>query len=216
LTACTFWVFRSLNKQHQTGLKIPIRFDTPSGNYTQLSLLPEYIKANVTATGWVLIRYLWHISRKTVDIKLEKPLSIYYLTKDDLMPIFVENLPELKVNFLMTDTIKILYDSVVQKTVYLSLQTEKISIAEGYFLASPIQILPDSVVLEGARSVLSEIPDVLRIELPETDLNRPYHDFVPITLPDFPTIKPHTEQVQVIFSVEPVQTSTTDTLKPKN
>ncbi|MCS7004318.1 MAG: hypothetical protein NZM38_03215 [Cytophagales bacterium] len=191
-----------MNKIHQTTIKVPVHFST-SGNYTQLSVFPAYIKANVSATGWILMRYLWSLHQRILEIKIENPLQVRYLTKDDLMPIFVESLPEFKVHFLVTDTIRIAYDSLVRKTIRLQVDTQKIDIAEGYYLASEVRIVPDTVVIEGAKSILAEVPNILYLELEEKDIQRPYLDFLSVTLPEFPTVVPMIERVQVSFDVQP-------------
>ncbi len=200
IAATTFWVLNALNKEYTTRISYPIQFayDTSS---IATKPLPKKISLNVTGYGWNLLRRTLSFTKEPITYPIDNPLRTSFLTASVLLPVVVNQLKEIKVNFVESDTIFTSFDTRTTKKVALKVDSSQISLRANHFIAAPIVLFPDSISFEGPISMLRKIPNELVINVPGDDLEDTYDDDIPITYIQSPLLKISSKTVNVHFDV---------------
>jgi hypothetical protein len=201
LAATVFWFFRSLNREHQANIEFPIKFYVPEGKYVTLVAPPSSISINVTGNGWNLLKKTLGLEIETIKVPISQPLYTKSISTSHIMPFAVEALKQLKVNFMMQDSIVFHYDTLLQKEVFLRLDTNHIAFEEGYQRISPVVLNPEKVYLKAPSEVINQLPDTLLISVNKTEISKNYDDFLPVNYPKYPFVTTDIEQVNVKFEV---------------
>jgi len=206
ITAFIFWLFNSLNKEYTARIDFPITFVYNTDSLISLDKLPSRISVNVTGGGWTLLRRSVGLSDKPLEIDLEDPTSQKYLTQYSLLNIATDQLEELTVNFIINDTIYFNIERKVQKAVMIELDTSALNIAEDYEIVSGITIQPDSVQLTGPESVIEGLKGIIKLPVPDSNIDQDYSEEIPVSLGVPDIVKSEPENVNVYFQVEEFQT----------
>jgi hypothetical protein len=204
LAASIFWVFNALNKEYTSNVKFPLRFEYDEEKASPLQELPASLVVNVSGNGWELFREIFGYEIPSLTIALEKPIEIKKIVGSSLPPILANQIGKLKINYLVTDTLYVQFDQKDKHSYKLFVDSKDISFKEGYGRISPIVVLPDSIQLQGPKSLLHKLPDSLVITLPGEKLNSNFRDHVPINLPNADIIKLIPALAEVMFEVDKV------------
>ena len=104
-TAATFWFFNALNKVYTTRIDYPLNIVFNKDSLVAVKDPPEEIPVNVTGGGWQLLKRTISINTKPVVVQLENPVQTHFFTANNLLPIFSDQLTDLNINYIATDTI---------------------------------------------------------------------------------------------------------------
>ncbi|MEH0158099.1 hypothetical protein V6R21_28795 [Limibacter armeniacum] len=182
VTAFTFWIFHSLNEDHTTNIDIPLKVQYEQANIVALSTPPNHLTVNVTGNGWALLSKSLGFSLNTLNLDIENPVNINFVTGKMLLPEVNRLLKGLKVNYLMEDSVFFDYDELVDKSVPLKVDIASIPLGEGYEVVSDVFITPDTVNFTGPKSFISKLPPVWTIDLDEHEpIEESFDESVPIT-----------------------------------
>ena len=207
LAATTFWFLNALNKEHTTTVNYPLDFLYDREAYISLEPLPENVQINVNGVGWNLLKNSLGIKVAPLQIPVENPLDTRKIAANTLRGLISEQLNDFKLNYVLTDTLRIHLDRRERKTVYLSVDTSGISLAPNTGIRSGVSITPDSVVLEGASNALSLLGDTLEIILDDEEITADFDAIVGIDLP--PAVSAvNTGAVRIQFEVVEIETRT--------
>jgi len=204
LTASVFWVFNALNKQYISNIKFPLHFEYDEDKASPLQELPKNILLNVSGNGWELLSQTFGYKLPTLIIPLEKPLEVKKIVCSTLPPMLANQLGKLQINYVVTDTLYLQLDQKDTHKYKLFVDTREITFKEGFGRTSPLVILPDSIQLQGPKSLLHKLPDSLAIQLPEARLNSNYREKLSPLIADEEMIKRIPENVEVMFEVNEV------------
>lgn len=171
LGAATFWFFNALNKNYETSIDYPLTYSFDRDSVVIVTPLPEYIQIDVASGGWNLIRRTLKINAAPVEIKLENPSDIKFLTRSSLTPIVREQLSGLDVTYVVTDSLYLNIEKKVTKKLPITVDSINIPLKGNYRLTSTISISEDSVALEGPKSVMSEIGNRVKIAFKDEDID---------------------------------------------
>mgnify|MGYP006992416046 CR=1 FL=1 len=160
LAATVFWFFNAINKEYSTNLRFPIQFEFNNEKFVQAKMLPQDISLNVKGNGWDLLRSSsYGLKRPSLVIPIERPAEVKKIVCSTLPPVLASQMGRLQINYVVTDT---LFLEIEPKDVHkfkAVVDEKSISYKEGFGRISPVVILPDSVHLEGPRSLLHDLPD---------------------------------------------------------
>ena len=147
VTATTFWFFRSLNGQYTTRINYPIQFEYDRDSLVAVEVLPDRLLIDVTSGGWNLLRKTYAFDIKPVSIYLENPVGTRYLAGASLFPMIADQFSDLKLNYVVTDTIFIYLEPQISRVVAIELDSTTFSFAENHRMTSPMSV---STTLNGS------------------------------------------------------------------
>ena len=144
--ATTFWFFNELNKEYTTRLIYPLEFNFQRDSVVVMRPLPETINVDVTSGGWNLLRRTFILFNPTpITIELFNPTLIKFYTRATMMPIVRDQLDELKVNYLVTDTLFFDIEEKQSRIIGLSIDSANTELRDNYRITSSIKPLDAAI-----------------------------------------------------------------------
>lgn len=202
LAATTFWFFNALNKNYSARINYPINFEFERDSVIVTKKLPEYVLIDVSSGGWNLLRKTFWFNITPIVINLDNPTEVKFLTRTSLLPIVSDQLTDLNLNYLITDTLNIDIEPVNSKMVSLKVDSLELSLATNHRLTSPIIISPDSIEIIGPKSYIKGFPSTFYLEISKQKINQRFDRPVAVNLPKPTMLKAVPEEVTVLFEVE--------------
>ncbi len=204
LAAATFKLFNSLNKDYTTSIQYPVNFEFDGRELVLMSDLPEGVQLNVSGDGWTLFRRTFGFNVQPLSIALERPVETKKLVASSLMPLLTEQVKDLKLNFVVTDTLHFDIEPEMEKAFVIRVDSARIQLEENYRIVSEVSISSDTVLLKGPTSLMTELPDTLQLQIPEEDIDENYNQRVELSLPieDKGLIDKFPSTFEVLFDVE--------------
>jgi len=199
--ATTFWFFNALNENYSTTLNYPLNFVYDTEQYVAVDSPPENIQINVTGLGWNLFRNSLGIKVTPLDIRLDEPAETKKIVAASVPGLINDQLDELQLNYVLTDTLFINIDYKTTKKFPLIIDSVNIKMEENYRIASPIEFNPDSVELQGPERVIQNLPDTILVSIPQQQIDDDYDEDVSINLPNGRLIRRNPPTANVQFSV---------------
>ncbi len=201
LGATTFWFFNALNKQYATRLNYPIEFLYDDQDVVVVNELPKKVSIVVSGGGWSLLRKTVLVNVNPVQILLENPASQKYITKASLSAIIADQLNEVRLNYVVTDTLFIDIERRISKKVRVHIDSTSISLADGYRIVTPLKVAPDSISFTGPTSFIGGLADSVVLFVPVNQINGDFSESIPLTNLESRIVDVEPEAVQVNFGV---------------
>jgi hypothetical protein len=205
MAAAIFWLFSAFNKSHSSTIRFPLHFDYDDQRYVAITPLPHQININVTGSGWELIRKTLGVKLPALVIPIERPLEIRKIPAAAITPLLATQLGSMKINYIITDTLRILLDEKETKIFRLAADLSKVRFKEGYGSSGTIDIVPDSVVIDGPRSIILSIPDTITLPLFAAGISKSFRDEVEVPLFNSETVNRNPPVVTVRVAVGEVE-----------
>ena len=181
LAATTFWFFSALNKtDYTTRLEYPVVFSYPTDSTYLLSQLPENISVQVSGGGWNLLRKTLLVNTRPVQITLDEPTKVKSIPGQALTEEVEAVLGDVRLNYIVTDTLRINIDGVLEKQVRVVVDSNNVGLEENHWITSSIALQPNFVTLHGPASVVSQASDTLMVRLPDREIDERYSATVPL------------------------------------
>ena len=187
--AGVIWFFNAMNKEYTTQIKYPVHFNFDEERLISIGELPERLKVNVTGQGWNLLKRSLYYNVKPVEIRTAGFAGRRFLTSPDLLPSFTSQMPELKVNYVISDSILVNLNRLVTKRIQLVVDTATFKAASGFKISYPITINPAFTEVTGASSLIANVPKTLKVALPITTLNANFEEAIPLDFKDLSFLK---------------------------
>jgi hypothetical protein len=201
VTALVFWLFNAFNKNHSANIRFPLHFDYNHDQFVPVVALPRQISINVSGTGWDLFRDQLGWKLPELNIPLERPLEVKKIVGASLPPMLQHQLGKLHINYLVTDTLRLQLDEKDFHRFKVSVRLTDFSFKEGFGRVSPLVVLPDSVTLEGPKSVLHTMPDSILVSITGKQVNQNFNNEVELLIDNTENIKRDPPLVKVMFEV---------------
>lgn len=181
--ATIFWFFNALNKEYTANIDLPVVFEYDQEAFAPATELPGKIKVNVSGLGWNLFRKSSGVKVSPLIIPLEEPGVSQKIPGSALQPVLAAQLTELKVNYVLQDTLQLFVDEKTTKTIKLTPAPLDQVLRDGFGIAGAVTIAPDSVVLSGPLTLLLKIPDTILLEVPARRVDSDYSEDLPVPVP---------------------------------
>lgn len=203
--ATVFWLFNAFNKSYSTNIWFPLRFEYSLDRYSPAIHLPDRVILNVSGNGWDLFRKSTGLRQTELVIPIERPTEVKKIVGSTLPVLFANQLGDLKINHVVTDTLYVAWDEHDRHTFSVLPDFSEVRFIEGYGQISTTVVLPDSVVLEGPKKLLHLLPGKLPVKLPRILLDNSYREELEIIIPhtEFITVTP--SKIAIMFEVGPVE-----------
>jgi hypothetical protein len=200
VAALVFWFFNALNKSYSTNVKFPVRFDYDLAQFAPVEAVPHQIIVNVNGTGWELFREYVGFKQPELTIALQRPTEIKKIVGASLTPLLQPQLGKLKINYMVTDTLKIQLDEIDAQRFRVFAEASTVTYRDGFGRISPFVVLPDSIEITGPKALLHTLPDSLPVSIVANRLDQNFEDNVEVLLPT-PFVKRNPPLVNVMFEV---------------
>jgi hypothetical protein len=165
--------------------------------------LPSQISLNVSGYGWNLLRKSILPNASPLQFAIQAPLRTNYLAGITLLPTITEQLEDIRINYILDDTLFFQFDHRVSKQIQLRIDSANIGLAGNFRITSPITLEPSSIVFEGPATLINKLPNEIFIDLPADDIDEDYSESLPVDYIQNSLITPDQNQVRVRFSVNP-------------
>lgn len=206
IAAAIFWLFNAFNKSYSTNIRFPLRFDYNQEKFIPINSLPRDVRVNVSGNGWDLFRKSIGIKLPELNISLPRPTEVKKIVASSLTPSFSEQLGSgLRINYIVNDTLRLQIDELDSHKFKLFADLSQVTFSEGYGRVSPVAVLPDSVKLEGAKSLLHQLPDSIALIMPKSELDDPFRKEVEIVIPNSESIVRNPSVATIMFEVGSVE-----------
>lgn len=203
-TALIFWLFTSLNKDHTTNISFPLQFEFDSERYVPV-VMPQHVSINVSGNGWDLLRKSFGLRLPVLSIPLDKPTDIKKIPGSKFLPLVAGQLGSLKTNYVVGDTLDVQIDLKDSHKFRLVAELSDVSFKKGFGRISHVVILPDSVEIEGPKSILHNLPDSIVLPISISKLSEHFKEELEVIIPNGELIKRNPPVVEVRFEVGEVE-----------
>ena len=158
LFSVILWISISLSNDYYTTLEIPVRLiDFPNG-YSTGSLTPQKVTVKIKGKGWKLITfylssedyYLVPVGTRTG--KRNVRLSNYLVDNQWLTS-------DLEVSSISPDTLTFMVEKTISQKLSI-IPDLNLNFRNGYGLASPVEISPDSTIVTGPATYVEELTSI--------------------------------------------------------
>lgn len=200
LAASIFWLFNAFNKNHVANIEFPLRFEYDQEKFVPIEDLPTRIGINVSGNGWDLFRNQFGLKVPVLVIPLDRPLETKRIVSESLTSVFQPQLEKLTVNFLVSDTLRLHIDEKDFHKFKVNPDFSEFTFEDGYGRISPVVILPDSVVLEGPKSILHQLPDFVSVKIQGESMRQSVSEQVDIVM-ERQNIEVEPAIVKIMFEV---------------
>ncbi|HEV8514694.1 MAG TPA: hypothetical protein VGQ59_15530 [Cyclobacteriaceae bacterium] len=204
LTAIVFWIFNAFNKNYSTNVRFPLLFEFDGEKYAPAEHLPKNVNLNVTGNGWDLFRRHLGVKVPPVIIPLERAKEIKKIVGSTLPPMLATQVGNLKINYVVTDTIYLQIDERDAHRYKLAADISGVTFREGYGRISPVVILPDSIELDGPQSRLHALDDSIVLVLNDKNISGNFRTEAEVEFPGSEFVKRNPPVVQIMFEVSQV------------
>ena len=169
--AATFWFLNAMNKTYDTRIDYPIKYGFNRDSVIVISPLASTIKIDVSGGGWNLIRRTLKVTADPINIELENPTEIKFLTRSSLIPIVTDQLGGIDLSYIVTDT---LYFDIEEKVTHkfpLVVDSISIPMRDNYRIVTPIELYTDSVTVVGPKSYVEQINKDIEIAFDDEEVD---------------------------------------------
>lgn len=201
LGATTFWFFNALNKDYATRINYPVEFIFDEEEVVVVEELPEKVSIVVSGGGWNLLRKTLWFNNNPIQILLENPTSQKFITKASLTSIIADQLNEIRLNYVVTDTLYLNIEERDYKKVAITIDSAGISLEENYRIVSPVEVEPDSAIVTGPASFISNLADSFLLYVPYKELNKSFEEKIDLSQLESEKIQVEPDEISVRFEV---------------
>lgn len=201
-TAATFWFFNALNKVYTTRINYPVDLNYNRDSLVMVKDPPEQVPINVTGGGWQLLKRTISVNKEPVIIDPENPVQTQFFTAASLLPVFANQLTDLNVNYVATDTIFFKIEPYASRQLVVKLDSSTIQLKEDHFITSNLYLEPDTVDFRGPKSLIDKLPEAFMVSLSDKDIDNRYDEELSLDLFSPSLIKKTPEVIHIKFDVE--------------
>jgi len=201
-TAATFWFFNALNKVYTTRIDYPIELVYNRDSLVMVEDPPNEVAVNVTGGGWQLFKRTISLDSDPVFMEPENPVQTQFFTAANLLPLFSNQLGDLNINYIATDTVFFKVEPYDDRKLAIQLDSGSLELKEDFYITSSIEIDPDSVIFHGPESYVKKLPEVFVVSLSEKNISGAYDEELSLDLFSPSLIKKNPEVIRVTFESE--------------
>lgn len=200
--ATVFWFFNALNKNYTTNINFPLAFDFDRERYVAIRPLPEVVRFNVTGVGWNLFRRSAGLKIPPLIVPLPQPSEVKKIVGSTL-PALVSNQPAgFAINFVLTDTLHLAIEPKAERLIKLRVDIPTLLLKKGYGLVSDIEIIPDTVRIEGPVKLINSLPEYVELKLSDRNIDDDFSEDIEVKFLNNELIKRNPPTVLVTFQVD--------------
>ncbi len=215
LAAATFWLMNALNKDgYTTKLDYPLDIKYNDTLYIPTTPLPKQISVNVSGNGWTLFKRQWSLNTLPLEYEILQPLKAKFINTSALTDMVAEQVKDLKINYVVTDTLEIDFDKKISKKIRIEVDSLGINLRKPYVVSSLINITPRTILATGPESLIKSLDNTFTIAIPIKKIDSDFDNDIPLEFPQNTNLSFSHSKVQVSFEVATLQIPIEDLPKP--
>lgn len=200
--ATVFWFFNALNKNYSTNISFPVAFDYDEERYIPVKTLPSTVRMNVSGSGWDLFRRSLGFKVPPLVVPLEKPADMRKIVGTTLPAIFAGQLERLKINFVITDTVRIHIEEKLRKRFSVTIDSVQQYIHPDFGLTEQPKVTPDSIWIEGPKDIINSLPTTLALALRQENIRKDFNEEVELDIKQNARVMQEPEKIKVSLNIE--------------
>lgn len=201
-----FWLLKSLNKEYETRLQIPIRYINIPKAKILLNELPENLELEIRGEGFSVLRYVTTNPFFPITIDIEKQIAKQKRNNFTVLSSTWQKQITSQLNSgthlleIFPDTIAFHFSNLAEKKVPVKAAL-KLSLGAQRILCGAITVKPDSIMVHGSKSII----DTLQYISTNTLIFNNVSDSIKrnITIPEIKGITFSQKRVLLSIPVEP-------------
>lgn len=155
----------------------------------------------MSGNGWELLRKSLGFKLPTLTIPLDKPTDVKKIPGSTMASLVSGQLGSLKINYIVGDTLDLEIDLKDSRKFRLVGDLANVSYKKGFGRISQVVVLPDSVEIEGPKSILHTFADSIVLPIVESKISHHYREEIEVVVPYGDLIKRNPPVVEVYFEV---------------
>ncbi len=197
----TFWFFNALNQEnYTTQISYPIQWSFDGDRYLVVGELPERIPVEVNGGGWDLMTRSFGFNMSPIDIVLASPQESKYILTSQLRGDLSRNLDPVTINYVIRDSLKYDIQERVTRRLALQFDPSNITFDSDYKLNSDYRLRPDSIEVEGPKSIIESLPEYIDLSADINEVDGDFDDNIDLpALAEY--VEPSVNQVNLSFEV---------------
>lgn len=176
LGAATFWFFNAMNKSYDTRVDYPLSYTFAQDSVVVIDPLARQIKIDVTSGGWNLIRKTLRINATPINIPLDNPTEIKFLTRSSLIPMISDQLDGLRLIYVVTDTLFFNIEKKLTKKLPVYIDSVSIPLSQSYRMVSAISCNVDTATVSGPKSIMDQMPSHVQLDFSNISIDGNFDD----------------------------------------
>lgn len=200
LGATTFWFFNAMNKSYDTRVDYPLSYTFAEDSVVVMEPLAKQIKIDVTSGGWNLIRKTLRINATPINIPLDNPTEIKFLTRSSLIPMISDQLDGLRLIYVVTDTLFFDIEEKVTKKLPVYIDSISIPLSQSYRMISSIYCNVDSALVSGPKSTMSEMPEYVQLDFSNMSIDGNFDEELDYFVGEHVKVQPSEARVKFLVA----------------
>lgn len=209
MVSFAFWILIKLSNHYSITLTIPVKYvEIPKDRFLSQQI-DSTITVKIEGQGLELIGEKYFTSKTPVSIPLDRipihshrySFSKYVLIRDIPNLLFQEKSLSLHQAVVLTDTLSFVLENSHRKTVPI-VPDLKYTFKKQYGLYDSIQLNPDSVVLSGPHSIISNIKEINTKKITLKELSSDQHIDTELVIPFSTQLSSSTDQTSIYIPVQ--------------
>ncbi len=204
--ATTLWFLNALGKNYSASVSYPVKYINPPDNRFLANNIPVKLDLKIQGQGFTILRYkMLSFSPILLDIEqitnnIEPVSGTYKVPSKNLIREISSQLSnEIKIEDINPETLEIVLDSLITKTVPVVLDIN-VEFVPQFNLKNPIKTVPDKVKITGPAIALEKISELNTKVNITNKLETGFSQEIELIHPERTTISP--EKVNLIIEVE--------------
>jgi hypothetical protein len=162
-TAACFWVLNAMGGEYTTDILYPVHFVPDSTSSPIEKVGKSAVLFNASGTGWELLKRSLFFKFSPAEVPMSLVKGQHVVPVSRLLGYLVPKMGKLKINDVITDSIQVESKVILQKKIYLSLNTNKLKLQPPYRISSKIYLEPDYITVDGLAKDVLNMPDTLEL-----------------------------------------------------
>ncbi len=201
LFATLLWGSVSMTYEYTTSVSLPVRLIKLPPQSALTKTLPKSITMKLRGTGWHLLKYtITSEKRFLIDASYFSKSSIVYT--DYLISDYFLLPPEITLMDSSPDSIAIEIDVISEKKIKVIPDVD-IEYSDGYGQIGETSILPDSVIIRGAKSILDTLNEWTTEKKKFVETSKPLNTTLKLTEPQEYILSLEQNEINYIINVQP-------------
>ena len=190
-----------LNDNYTTRISYPIEFNYPDSAMVVVEELPDNVKINVSGGGWNLLRKTFWFTIDPVFIELEDPANEKFVLGSTLYPTISDQMTEIQLNFIETDTLWVAIDSLKQQKSVLKFDSAAVKLAPNFRITSSISLSTDTAIFTGPKRFVDSIPSEIILKTKRDAIDSDFKEDIMLSTFGSSLVRRNPVEVEVRFQV---------------
>jgi len=150
-----FWGAISLGEEYVITLQVPVRIVLPEKDFAVEGDFPDKLEMRLKAPGWSLLK-IKYFQENNFTIRIKEPINSFVYRTENITNDLLGFPSDVKIISIQPELISLSFNLASEKRIKIYPRLNY-SLKEGFILASPVNLQPESITIRGSRKLLAKI-----------------------------------------------------------